>query len=449
MKRIGLRAWTGMAFLAAVFCSGQTQASEAPPPEGIWVGTAAYDITPPIGVPLAGYGGPDRRMFPDLFNKHKYATYLKPSTGKHDPIRAKAFIIKNRNHAVLFMSLDLIGVDYPFYREIKAYAHTLGINDVFMSGTHTHSGPGALSRSWIFQIIAADRFVKSVYEQVMAGTKQAVDLAYQNLEHARLYQSKFEVSGVQRNRRDRPGHFDPAARMMTAINDRNEVLGGLINFAIHPIALGESNLEFTADFAGGVERHVKEKLKAKGEFLFMNGAEGDVSIEVDGFEGIETHGARFGEAAAASMITALPMGEEWSTRSNSFYLPKAGLALWACDEKHLKPIFGKKFRFPIGRRALPTRTEVSEIEFSDGTLMMTWPGEATTDLGFQLRERAAAAGYQDAWNLGLTNGYMGYFVTPEEFAEGGYEVCVAYHGSKAGVKLLEAHQALLDSNRRN
>jgi len=81
--------------------------------------------------------------------------------------------------------------------------------------------------------------------------------------------------------------------------------------------------------------------------------------------------------------------------------------------------------------------------------MMTWPGEATTDLGFQLRDRAAAAGYADAWNLGLTNGYMGYFVTPEEFAVGGYEVCVAYHGSKAGVKLLEAHQALLDSNPRN
>ena len=417
--------------------------------EGTWVGTGAVDITPPVGVPLAGYGGPPRRMFPDLFNKYKYATYLKPSTGVHDPIRAKALVILNRNHAVLFMSLDLIGVDYPFYREIKAYAHTLGIDDVFISATHTHSGPGALSRSWIFALIAADRFVRPVYEKVLAGTKQAVDVAVQNLERAHLVKSKFQVEKVQRNRRHRDGHFDPDARMLTALNGKNEVLGGLINFAVHPIAFGEDNLEFSADFAGGIERHVKDRLKSKGEFLFMNGAEGDVSTEVDGAAGIEKDGERFAQAAETGLITAIPMGEEWSTRSNSFYLPKAGLALWACDEKLLGRVFGKKFRLPIGKRALPTLTEVKEIEFSDGTLMMSWPGEATTDLGFQLRERARAAGYEDAWNLGLTNGYMGYFVTPEEFKAGGYEVCVAYHGPKAGMQLLEAHQALLDSNPRH
>ncbi len=75
-------------------------------------------------------------------------------------------------------------------------------------------------------------------------------------------------------------------------------------------------------------------------------------------------------------------------------------------------------------------------------MMMLWPGEPTTSLGFSLKN----AGMQlraNVWIMGLTNGYQGYFVTPEEFAEGRYEACSDLYGAQAGETIVQAFQKMM------
>lgn len=407
----------------------------------VWVGSGSTDMTPPIGVPLAGYGGIKRRLPYDIWGRHKWATFLKPSTGVHDPIRSKAFLIHKDDRALLFVSLDTIGVDFPLYSRIRNYAKELGIDDVFVSATHTHSGPGTLSQSWVFQIMATDRFQAEIYRFTLDRIKESIHLAYRDLKPAKLFRTTFKVDGVQRNRRQRNGHFDPDAHLLYAQDENGKILGGLVNFAVHPIALGQSSFIFSADLAGGIENALRSAFNTESEFLFINGAEGDVSTRAGGFDGIKIHSEAFAQSAKTALHTSVPVDPNWRTRSMNLTLPKGKLALWACDEKVLKKIFGK-LRLGLGKKGMPRAAEVKQLVLDD-ILMVTWPGEATTDVGFASKALGAAAGFKETWNLGLTNGYNGYIVTEEEFRAGGYEVCVAYHGPKIGAVLLEAHRKLI------
>lgn len=79
-------------------------------------GLAVSEGTPEIGVPLAGFGGARRRTIPlDVFDRYPYATYLKPSVGVCDPIRAKAMLLRTphanlteaRLYAGVFQANDL------------------------------------------------------------------------------------------------------------------------------------------------------------------------------------------------------------------------------------------------------------------------------------------------------------------------------------------------------
>lgn len=345
-----------------------------------WVGSSAVDMTPPIGVPLAGYGGSKRRLPYSIWGRYRWATFLRPSTGVQDPIRSKAFLIKKDGRALLFLSLDTIGVDYPLYLSIKEHANGLGIDDVFVSATHTHSGPGTLSKSLVLQIMATDRFQPEVYRFVEDSAKWSIELALRDLKPARLFRTSFRVDGLQSGRPDREEHLDPEAHLLYAQDNDGKIRGGLINFAVPPTALGEENLKFSADLAGGIENALKSVFNTHSEFLFMNGAEADLSPRANGIAEVAIHSAVFAQAAKAALGAPTRVLPKWRTRSMSLTLP-----------------------------GIPRTAEIKQLVLDD-VLMVTWPGEATTEVGAASKAQGTAAGFKETWNLGLTNGYNGAFI---------------------------------------
>ncbi len=52
---------------------------------------------------------------------------------------------------------------------------------------------------------------------------------------------------------------------------------------------------------------------------------------------------------------------------------------------------------------------------------------------------------EQAWIMGLTNDYLAYFTTPDEFNQGGYEACFSLYGKQSGTKILSEHKALSQS----
>lgn len=428
------------AALVTAFSLATAAPARAADPATWMMGSSTVDVTPPVGVPLAGYGGKERRILPfDLFNKHKYAHFLKPSEGVLDPIRSKAVVLTLGDKKVLFLSVDAIGVENVFFNDVKAHGAALGIQHFIISATHTHSGPGALGQNAFYAILATDRYVPSVYRNFLKGVKQSITEAAAMQEPVRLYRADFTANGFSHNRRNHPEQIDPVAHLLFGRNAKNEIVGGLVNYGVHSTVLGEDNLKFSADFAGGIERQLTRRLGSKNTFLFMSGPEGDVSPSVENYADIDVKGAAFAELAASAIAGAVEVPRSIRHRTGQFRMPKGKIRLEQCGLKLPKPL--RKLAIG-GAKLFPRNFELTQLELGD-ILMVTWPGEPTVELGTEARQVAASFGYANLWNMAVSNGYMGYFLTEHDWAEGDYEVCVSYHGQQAGRILVNSHTELL------
>src|SRR5262245_49403506 len=139
--------------------------------EPLLASVVSIEITPPVGVPLAGFGGGPRREI-DVLGKSKYASYLKPSTGVLDPIYAKILVLKRGKEQLAFIAYDLIGGSWQIRRDLAKNMAAMGFrhDHIFISGTHTHSGPGAFAKNWVWELLAADRFVPEIYRGILRDT---------------------------------------------------------------------------------------------------------------------------------------------------------------------------------------------------------------------------------------------------------------------------------------
>src|SRR6185436_574328 len=104
---------------------GATGTGSNPTPTAVFMaGAATVDITPPPGAPLAGFGGPDRRIINAVTiplqllaaagtcfdpNPSDPATFFQPAKGTLDPINAKALVLDNAITKIAIVKLDTIG----------------------------------------------------------------------------------------------------------------------------------------------------------------------------------------------------------------------------------------------------------------------------------------------------------------------------------------------------
>jgi hypothetical protein len=414
----------------------------------------AEDVTPPIGVPLAGFGGGDRRLIPwDMFNKHPYATYLAPTTGKLDPIRSKVLVLDRAGERLFFVSLDIVGADPMLRDDLVRELSDLGVrqDNFVMSATHTHSGPGTIFKNRVWEFLAADRFSKKIYAQFLDGVATSVRSAVARLEPASLLASGFEAQGLQNNRRDPNGPVDRNANMLWVRSEEGRWLGAVANLAIHGTSLGMKNHLFSSDVLGSIERALEGRLAEFNHVsgmgvaspspvvLYINAAEGDIKPA----QSMEDSGRMFAEQAVDSLGGARAIEGSWSVSRRNVRLPRANINIKGCvEQKSIQKFILSSLRLHLGP-LLNRDTHVLSIRLGD-MVMMTWPGEPTTLLGLELRRLAREAGAAQSWVLGLSNDHMAYFTTPEEYAHSSYESCSSLHGAEGTTRLVEAHATLLE-----
>jgi len=417
------------------------------------VGLSAVDITPEIGVPLGGYGSMGRRDLPwDVRNRHPYATFFKPSVGKLDPIRAKAIVLKKGNQKLLFLSLDVIGISRDFHEQLVENLATLSFEEreIIISATHTHSGPGAISKNFFWAIAAMDWFQPKVYQKLLAGIHRAVFEAEASLSKSDLFSLSFETSHLQINRRGKVGQFDPMANLLLIRDQKNVYRGALVNFAVHGTALKEDNLHFSADIPGAIERAMERKLfelngrRGAPVVALFNGAQGDVAPIEDGPAQMGTLGGSFAMQFHQNLHAIKTVEPVWKIASAEVNLPKPRLNLKRCISPtagRIKRIFAA-FRLGLSRW-LPRKTRIWSLKLGQNIRILSWPGEPTTSIGLRLKALARKKGVESPWIFGLTNDHLSYFTSSEEYEENTYEACVSLYGRHGSEKLIQSHLSLI------
>lgn len=407
-------------------------------------GASKVCISPPLGVPLAGFAA-----------RHE------TSTGIHDDLFARALVLETPERAVAFVSVDLLALPGDFVREVRQAIHKstgLQPDSVMIASTHTHAGPVTIKT-----FFNPDGNVDGYYMNVLAkGIEEAVTKAWQNRFPARIGVGVGHVQGVGVNRRSRDQRpIDEEIGIIKVTDREANTRCVLINYSCHPTVLGPDNLKVTGDFPAFTVKEIEAGLGEDGFAMFVNGTQGNISMghssELSAI-GIITPGRTFTRAAelghllAEATQTSLESIEVHDrpiirTAAVSVGLPlkkypsaAAALKLLQEAEANLAELVSSN-----GDNADQVQRARSEqlyasinnfyahetIVFTDGVLpielqgiringsvFVAVPAEVFVEIGLHIKVSAPYS----TFIVGIANGYIGYLPTAAAHEVGGYEV---------------------------
>ncbi len=431
MKRSNLL----LAFLLLVTLVVFSADSWAAPTTGsLKAGRDARALSTLSGVPLAGYGGDTRRKtFPA---NDGYSFFLEKADGVRDTVRVKTLVLEVGGTRMAFISLDAIGAARSIVDAVVAELGSTGLTreTIMMVGTHTHSSVGAISDKIFWQVGAVDRFNSTVLNHVVDNIVDSLEASIADLQPARLGNGSSEVLGITRNRRTDNAPINTDLGILKVESMAGDPLAVLFNFAIHGTSM-PSDLMISADNMGYAERYLETQIPGV-VALFANGAEGDVAPELGGVSGAQSVGETLG-AAVKNLWDATETDSEATLeiQTVNIDLPDFVINVTACGEEFLA-LFSQWNQILPGEAA-----ETSEIFMAirvNDDAFLGVPGEAITAVGRSIQDPILAHGFQNAYIMGLANGYMGYIVSPEEYDLGGYEACGTLYGRNTADAVIES-----------
>ncbi len=405
-------------------------------PDCLRAGAAKVDMTPPVGVPLAGYGGLGRRLLiPDLLNRYPYAFWFKPSQGVHLPIMARALVLERGEVRVLWIAVDLVGIDPRLVTDLRFRLASEGLSytALILAASHTHSGPGGFARSGLFDFFAVDRFVPEVAERLLQGMVRAVRQAELRKIPARVGSGSGEASGIAMSRLGLP--LDPEVGVLKVVAQDGAPVALLWNYAVHGTALGKENLQLSGDLMGVAAQRLERSLGIPA--LYTNGAVGDVSPARHGLDGAEALGEALARGVLAVWSRVTPEADsQVSALVEPLDLPTPRLALRSC----LGPWVPRSVTLGLGW-ALPEHSELVGVAVGSNA-WVTIPGELQTQLGQEVKVEGRRL-FRHTFVVGLANDYLGYFLTREASRRAGYIECAGFYGETAGEVVAARAKALL------
>jgi hypothetical protein len=204
---------------------------------------------------------------------------------------------------------------------------------------------------------------------------------------------------------------------MLVVDDLGQPMAVVANFAAHGTVLSDQNFLVSGDWPGAFQRELERRFPSA-LALYTNGAEGDQAPSApsgdDGFEKCEALGRALAERAANLVGTI----DKTSGTVKLTYVER-GVDL------------------PTPTLLFAPKASVLGLLEINGTRMFCFPGEPVAELGLELKKR-----FPGSWVLGLANDHLGYFLTEEGYAQGGYERRVSFYGPKMGPWLLAQLTAL-------
>ena len=394
-------------------------------------GATSLAVGLPPGVPLAGYGSPPRRAwFPDVLGRHPYAFWFNPSKGIHDPVRVRALALDGGDVRVLWLSMDVIGIDPTLVSELRARLARLDAvpPTIVLSATHTHSGPGAFAASTFWGLLAADREAPAVRKSLVDAMESAGREAWRRREPARVVGGKGTVTGVATSRLDLPLDPEIGVLKVTAVDGRPLAL--VWNYAIHGTALGRANFQLSGDLMGDASARLERETGVP--VLFVNGAAGDVSPAAHGWFGVDNIGAALA-AAAETVWRALPAGrdEALGLAERRITLPDPAVSVRNCLGRWAPG----RLRIGLGS-ALPTSAALLGIRIG-ATAWVTVPGELQTALGLDVKV-AGDGRFEQTFIAGYSNNHLGYFLTRRDYDRPSYIACGSFYGERGGEVIRDA-----------
>ncbi len=416
-------------------------------------GAAMLDITPPLGVSLAGHM--DERRAEHI----------------HDPLHVRCLALDDGKTRLALAMVDNCLIPREIFEAAKQRAEAatgLPAAQMLMAATHTHSGPTVTP---IFQ----SEPEKEYAEFLTGRIADAVRCALNNLEPARIAWGRGSLPSEVHNRRwhmkpegmteeplggrkepvrmnpprasehmlETAGPVDPEVFVLALQSAAGRPIALLANYSLHYVG-GVPNEMVSADYFGVFARQITERVAknnpATPPFVAMlsNGTSGDVNNirhqekgqSQPPFEQMEKVGGLLAEEAGrihaglewrdGAPLAAVTRELELGLRRPTAEEVEDARAIMAAAKGPVMRTMPEIYAHETVRLVeCPARVPLTIQALRIGDLAITAiPCEVFAETGLQLK---AQSPFQDTFTIELANGYNGYLPPAAQHALGGYE----------------------------
>jgi hypothetical protein len=222
----------------------------------IKVATLVVDVTPEYPIHILGHS----------MRKEK-------SKGAHDAIEFIIMSLIVDEKRFLFITVDLLGVDYEFTGTVrKAISNQVKIDEdsIVISATHTHSAPLINDRDSTKQY--DEKYRQFIIDKLIHSSLSLIGKE-ESVKKVICKCGKSE--GFYGNRDIKDGYGDQNIYVVNFYNNHEEVITSFVNIACHSTVLSPVEYQLSADLLGAIRRELAKILKITP--LVTNGAAGDMS----------------------------------------------------------------------------------------------------------------------------------------------------------------------------
>ncbi|XP_069609633.1 putative neutral ceramidase C [Ranitomeya imitator] len=276
----------------------RSESTADPHPNAYLIGAGRADCTGLLAdVPLMGYASGEQR-----------------AGGLHTRLYSRAFIVAEPDNSkrVVFVSADIGMVSQRVRLEVmnileSKYNGLYRQDNVILSGTHTHSGPGGYFQYTIFRLISGG-FSREATDAIVNGIVKSIDIAHGSMRRGRVFVNKGDLDKSHINRspssyqqnpqseRDRyPFNTDKQMVIMKMVDMNGREVGLVSWFAVHAVSMPVTNHLVSSDNMGHASylfEQVKNtgSLPGEGSFVaaFASSNLGDVTPNTKGPHCINT-----------------------------------------------------------------------------------------------------------------------------------------------------------------
>ncbi len=433
-------------------------------PEEFRAGAFAVAITPPAGIPMAGY----------------YSE--RGARGVHDDLFAKAIVMEQGQTKAALVALDLIAAPRDLVEDARAEidrtCQVPGAN-VMISATHSHTGPIVDTKN---RFGGQSELVKGYRASLPARIAQAVRQAESRLAPVTLSVAHGQESSIAFNRRFHmkdgsvgwnpgkgnplilkpAGTIDPDVPVLYFETADKKPIATYVNYAVHLDNIGQPLI--SADMPATLSRCLSDWKGPEMVTLFTAGCCGDVNhIDVQWKEAQSgfANPARMGVILAGEVLRAWPRltsidASPLRIKSELVSLPlaklndgdvekaQAAVTRIAGDASKRPPFMELVQAFKVldvaERNGKPHEVEVQVIALGKEVAWVSLPGEVFTELGLAIKQDSP---FPNTLIAELANGLLGYIPSRRAYAQGNYEVVSARCAEGSGERLVDAAVKIL------
>ncbi|MCH7959579.1 MAG: neutral/alkaline non-lysosomal ceramidase N-terminal domain-containing protein, partial [Candidatus Hydrogenedentes bacterium] len=225
------------------------------------VGRGIRDITgPAVGVQLWGF-----------------VREGQVSEGIHFRLWSRAFVMVDpeSDTRLVFVSADIGSITHTLHSEVVErlradYGNLYTADNVILSATHTHSGPGGYWHYGVDSPIGAP-FLEAHYDAIVEGIVDSIRAAHDGLQPGAILVNRGTVNGAGANRSmpaylnnpadERARYAGPTDTDMTLLKfvDATGATGTLNWFAVHPTSMTYNNRLISGDHKGNASYEFEKR----------------------------------------------------------------------------------------------------------------------------------------------------------------------------------------------